>query len=88
MTSLVRALLPSLFLGKFFVLLRDQIWTLLGLDVLVFCGLALHAGEFVALRAADKLALVAACVDGDELAALGDMAEDGVVGLELIFDLI
>lgn len=54
----------------------------------VLCSLAFHTGEFVAFRAANKLALVAACVDGDETAALRNMAEDGVVGLKHLYGLI
>lgn len=89
LASLVGALLPPLLLGKFSVLLRDQIWTLQqGLDVFVLCRFAFRTGERVALRAADKLALVAAFVDVDELAALGNVAVDGVVGPELIYVLV
>lgn len=56
--------------------------------VFVLCSLAFHTGELVAFRAANKLALVAACVDGDETAALRNMAEDGVVGLKHLYGLI
>lgn len=60
----------------------------MGPDVFVFCSLAFHTGKLFAFRAADKLALVAACVDGDEFAALRNVAEGRVVGLEHLHGLI
>lgn len=60
----------------------------MGVDVFVLCSLTFHTGKPLAFWAVDKLALVAVCVDGDEFAALGKMAEDGVVGLKHLHGLI
>lgn len=54
----------------------------MGRGVFVLCSLAFHTGKLLALRAGDKLALVAACVGGNETGALRNMAVDGVVGLK------
>lgn len=54
----------------------------------VLCSLTFHTGKLSALRAADKLALVAACVDRDELAALRNVTEDRVVRLEHLHGLL
>ena len=60
----------------------------MGLGVFFLCSLAFHAGELVAFRAADEPALVAGCTNGDELAALGNVAVDRIFALKLLPDLI
>lgn len=74
----VRALLPSLILGKLLVLLRDQVRAPVGRDMLVPWALALRARELAALRAPDELALMGAGILMDERAAPWSMAPGGV----------
>lgn len=60
----------------------------MGRGVFVLCSLTFHTGKLLALRAGDKLAWVAACVDGDETGAPRNMAVDGVVVLKHLHGLI
>lgn len=88
LASLVRALPPSLLLNKLLVLSREYIGTLVWIGVFVLQNLAFDTGELVALRASDKLALVAAFVGGNERAALPNAAVDGVIGLKFLSNFV
>lgn len=58
------------------------------MDMLALRRLAFHTGELAALLAADESAIFDVVVDGDEIAAPGDVAEDRIVRRELVYGLI